>query len=321
MSALSPLVSVIVPVYNVEQFLVKCIDSILCQTYRNLEIILIDDGSTDSCPEICNEYAGKDLRIFVIHKSNEGQAIARNIGLDNCNGEYICFVDSDDWLENTAIEYMVAIAQRERADLVIAERRHVRADGESSFTPYQLLEGESILRLTDVQAINLFAEKNWAPWARLYRKSLYKDIRFPNYKIFEDEAIMFQLLKNSQTIAYTNKIVYNYNVRDGSTTKQCYTKKKIDGVRAWDNNLEYLKENYPVAVKLVVNKMVQICIYNLDNLIQLEEKDDLDYVLRVLKKYYWACLKDRRVRLTLKVRTALACKCLNLYKKLYLRRK
>lgn len=319
MSEVAPLVSIIVPVYEVEKFLPKCMESVLNQTYKNLEVILVDDGSTDTCPQICDEYMVKDSRVYVIHKKNEGQAIARNIGIDYSSGDYICFVDSDDFLELDAVEYMVQIAQKEHADLVIAERKYINRDN-VRFSPYLLFDEEETIVLNDIDAIKLFAEKNWAPWARLYRKSLHENIKFPNYRIFEDEAIMFQLLSKSRKTIYTNKVVYNYIVREGSTTKQNYSKRKIDGIKVWDANLEFLKINYPFAVKMVIGKFIGLCLYNLDNLFKLNEKQEIEYVLDMLKKYYTECLKSNKTHVTIKIRTVVACCSLKLYKNIYLRR-
>lgn len=319
MTEVSPLVSIIIPVYNVEKFLNRCMESVLGQTYENLEVILIDDGSPDGCPQICDEYAVKDSRVCVIHKKNEGQAIARNIGIDRCRGDYISFVDSDDWLEPDAIEHMVQIAQSSQVDMVIAERRFVKKDSVVC-SPYIPLEGEKSTFLDDIQAIKVFCEKNWAPWARLYKKILYEGIRFPNYRIFEDEAIMFQLIQQSKRIAYTNKVIYNYAVREESTTKQQYSKRRIDGVRAWKGNLDFLEKNYPFAVDLVIGKLIGICIYNLDNLIILKEEKDVEYVLQVVKKYLKKCAKSKKTRFTLKIRVIVACCSLKMYEKIYIRR-
>ena len=117
----NPLVSIIVPIYKVEPYLRRCLDSIVNQTYTNLEIILVDDGSPDGCPQICDEYAAKDKRIVVIHKENGGLSDARNAGLDICKGEYIFFIDSDDWIKTDTIEFLYKITQDKKSDIVIGD--------------------------------------------------------------------------------------------------------------------------------------------------------------------------------------------------------
>ena len=131
------LVSIIIPIYNVEKYLNGCIESVVKQTYTNLEIILIDDGSPDNCPQICDEWAKKDQRIKVIHKENGGQGIARNTGIENATGEFVCFLDSDDYLDLTTIEKAYALAKKECAEIVVYGLKSVNQNGEliKSFTP------------------------------------------------------------------------------------------------------------------------------------------------------------------------------------------
>ena len=121
----TPLVSIIVPIYKVESYLRRCLDSVVSQTYTNLEIILVDDGSPDGCPQICDEYASKDSRIIVIHKENGGLSDARNVGLDICKGEYISFVDSDDWINNHYIEKLLSAAETVKADIAVASCKYI----------------------------------------------------------------------------------------------------------------------------------------------------------------------------------------------------
>ena len=214
----SKLVSVIIPVYNVERYLKKCIDSILNQTYKNLEIILVDDGSTDCSSKICDEYAKNDTRILVIHKANGGQSEARNIGISESKGEYIFFVDSDDYIEYNAIETMLEIAENKNADMVIAdiysvnEKGEILNEGKGQYT----FQNESLFSAEE--AAQAFAELDWGPWNKLYKRSVHKNIYFPKGKIHEDEAIMFQLFERCDKIVYTNVRLYNYLQREGSTT-------------------------------------------------------------------------------------------------------
>ena len=175
-----PLVSVIVPIYKVEPYLRWCLDSIVKQTYTNLEIILVDDGSPDGCPQICDEYAARDKRIVVIHKDNGGLSDARNAGLDICKGEYISFIDSDDWVANIYIEAMLKATITNNAEMVVGNFIRANQTYSLQISNYSLANVET---LSPIQAV----KKLWSPeyvifvtaWAKLAKRDLYKDICFP----------------------------------------------------------------------------------------------------------------------------------------------
>ena len=220
-----PLISVIVPIYNVEPYLKPCIDSIINQTYKNLEIILIDDGSTDNCPAICDEYAQNDNRITVIHKKNSGQSDARNIGIEKSTGDYIFFVDSDDYIELSAIGKLLNISLSNNSDLVVADIFIVSFEQNVFF---QQKNENHLVNYNSQEAAKHYVDKPWGPWNKLYKKQVHKNVFFPSGKIHEDEAIMFQILKNCNIITQTTEKLYYYRKRPNSTTSKNYTIKKID---------------------------------------------------------------------------------------------
>ena len=237
---MEPLISVIVPVYKVEQYLHQCVDSILNQTYHNLEVILVDDGSPDSCPAICDEYAEMDHRVRVIHKVNGGLSDARNAGMAVMNGEYLSFVDSDDLLPVDAIETMIKIALEENADLVIG--------GHNRFEdiPTESADMETFVqRWTPAEAMADMLRNGCASWARLYRRELHKTILFPVGEINEDEAIVLPLLEKCKTIAVTNAVVYYYRCRPESITTTVFNRKKMVWVKHCRDNLTFIRERYP----------------------------------------------------------------------------
>lgn len=206
-----PLVSIIVPIYKVEPYLRRCIDSITSQTYTNLEIILVDDGSPDNCPQICDEYAGKDKRIVVVHKKNGGLSEARNVGLDICKGEYISFVDSDDWVNEKYIEKLLCFAAKENADIIIGE--NIRTEGNSKLPR----ESVFIKAYTSKEALHhLFGQNHIAftvSWGKLYKRTLFKSVRFPVGKFYEDQFTTYILFYNAKKIIYTSEILYLYYQR------------------------------------------------------------------------------------------------------------
>jgi len=211
----NPLVSIIVPIYKVEPYLRRCLDSIVNQTYTNLEIILVDDGSPDGCPQICDEYAARDERIVVIHKENGGLSDARNAGLDICKGEYISFVDSDDWVNEKYIEKILSIAQKNLSDITICE--NIRTDG---IIPVFTQAPQTKLYSAKEALLHLFSQNHVAfviSCGKFYKRDLFSSLRFPIGKYHEDEFTTYILFYKSKKIVYTSEILYYYYQRADST--------------------------------------------------------------------------------------------------------
>lgn len=201
MQEMEQLISVIVPIYNVEQYLKKCIESILKQTYQNLEIILVDDGSPDGCGAICDTYAKKDDRIKVIHKANGGLSDARNAGLEVATGEYVLMVDSDDWIHNQTIEILYRTIQEQDADVSICNYQYVHTDDKYKDEKYDFDQLKAKIEWIDNREIQYryFTDQDrrimyTVAWNKLYRRSLWKDIRYPKGKVHEDEYTTFKVL-------------------------------------------------------------------------------------------------------------------------------
>ena len=218
---ISPLVSIIVPIYKVEPYLRRCLDSIINQTYSNLEIILVDDGSPDSCPQICDEYAAKDDRIIVIHKENGGLSEARNVGLDICKGDYISFIDSDDWIANTCVEILLNIAINNEADIVISNFIKAQNPFNINLSNYTIL---STKLLNPIEAVKgLWSEYNTAfttVWGVLYAKKILDKQRFPKGLIHEDLFTSYKFLYLSSKTAFIDMPLYCYFQRSNSITKE-----------------------------------------------------------------------------------------------------
>ena len=188
------LVSVIIPVYNVSRYLLQCFDSVISQTYRNLEIIVIDDGSTDDSGSICDQYAEKDNRIHVIHTDNRGLASARNLGLENVSGEYISFIDSDDWIEPQTIEMFIGAALETEVDIVSARTCSEYVGG----TVHRPMEKNDSHSYFGQDILSAFAEGKFGSvvWNKLYCVECFRDIRFPDGHNYEDVAIIWKIMKN-----------------------------------------------------------------------------------------------------------------------------
>ena len=236
------IVSIIVPVYKVENEIDRCIQSILNQTYTSIEIILVDDGSPDKCPEICDAYAKQDKRIKVIHKENGGLSDARNVGLDVAKGEYIAFIDSDDWVEDSFIEQLLTNLISTNSDISICgytlvnennQKRHYSAQKD-----LELLENEEALR-------ELFTQEKFGcmVWQKLYRKELFKDIRFPVNKLYEDVAVSLPLFIKSKQCVISNKELYFYFQRNSSIVNSRFNKNKLDMLEFIQNMIDYSHAN------------------------------------------------------------------------------
>lgn len=244
---MSDLISVIVPVYNVEPYLRKCVDSILNQTYRNLEIILVDDGSPDNCGAICDEYAAKDTRIKVIHKINGGLSDARNAGLDIMTGAYIAFVDSDDWIEPSMYEKLLDLLLVYDADMAFGGVSDDLEKDEAVTSVKQSNYGKTPFSESNLAAMQRYFHGSWAAWDKLYKAELFDGIRFPVGEINEDEAIVLHLLDRCKTVCYTNEIFYHYMRRPTgqSITASAFSLKKLAWPKHCRENLAFVQEKYP----------------------------------------------------------------------------
>ena len=208
---MKPLISVIVPIYNVEQYLRKCVDSIISQTYRNLEIILIDDGSPDACGKICDEYALEDERIIVIHKKNGGLSDARNTGINICKGEYISFVDSDDFVSPFFIEIMYSGLEKYDCEISSLQHGVQFMDGQDERVVFAKNENDySMEEIVPKEAIRLMMYQrlpNGAPW-RLYKREIFSDIRFPVGWLYEDAATTHKTFMKAKKMVIVHADVY-----------------------------------------------------------------------------------------------------------------
>ena len=234
-----PLISIIVPVYNAEQYLEKCVNSIINQTYTNLEIILVDDGSPDNCGTICDEWAKKDSRIKVIHEKNSGQSIARNAGLDNATGEYVGFIDSDDTVEPEMFEDLYNAI--DGVDLAICGHSLVYEDKVESVSTGNIIEldKEGLWR-------EVFGKLNNAVWNKLFKRELINDLRF-DLRFAHGEDLIFNLLylEGAKTGRLVDKALYNYYKRNDSITTGKFTSRKLLEVDSKEEALSLIRKLYP----------------------------------------------------------------------------
>lgn len=255
-------ISVIIPVYQVEVFLKKCVDSVLEQTYRNIEIILVDDGSKDKCPQICDEYVRKDKRVKVIHKENGGLSDARNIGIENATGKYLFFIDSDDWVDKDILLHLYMMLKENKAD--VAECQYGKVYNETD----ELVNDkeEEVIILESRQALENLALENQVNHiiicGKLYKSELFKEIRFPKGKIHEDEYTTYKLFYIANKIVVTNFKLYYYRKREGSITVTKFNPKRLDVIQAYEERLEfYQRKKEEHLYKLEITKFLYILLY------------------------------------------------------------
>lgn len=261
MEKVNPLISVIVPIYKAEKYLVNCIKSIIEQTYQNLEIVLVDDGSPDSCPQICDEYAKKDSRIIVIHKENGGVSSARNAGIDICHGTYITFLDADDELKSTYIEVLWKNLVDNEADVSCCRPTHHNYQWNMDNSALVWNREESLVQsLSDHPLTH-------AAWAKLYTREIIGNLRFDtSLRINEDSFFVFQICcKQPRLIAVADNL-YIYNFSTSSTSRSNFSEKFNDILIVSQRKYEIIKNSFPHLIDLAKNMLLKAKMNYLQNI-------------------------------------------------------
>lgn len=255
------LISIIVPVYKVEKYLDKCVDSVVNQTYKNLEIILVDDGSPDNCPQMCDDWARKDKRIKVIHKENGGQGSARNLALDKISGKYVCFVDSDDWVDSNYIELLYNAITKFDADVSICGYKEV-FENISKTKIRSIVSNEKLINDNSLFQ-NTYNNQNaycLAPWNKLYKSFIFKDLRFPKIRMYEDSAIYLDIFHNTKSFVLIPNTPYNYLIRKSSTMHNELTPIRSESMFLQnDIRLKFLEDND--YTELITKEVIR-CLHN-----------------------------------------------------------
>jgi len=258
------MISVIVPVYNVEPYVRKCLDSVINQTYRDLEILVIDDGSTDGSGKICDEYAGKDERIKIFHTENRGLSAARNLGLDEAQGEWIGFVDSDDWIEPDMYEVLLKRAEESEADVV-------ECGVYKEYSDRTVERKREECQYSGTEAVNLLLQCKLsnAVWNKLWKNDCFSSIRFPEGRVFEEYATTYRLFLDANYISTVAESEYHYFKRKGSLSTS-YNADNLSGY--WISH----KERYDALI----------------NQVDEESRDKLVWYLALAASRTWAHLYD-----------------------------
>lgn len=317
------LVSIIVPIYNVEPYLKRCVDSIIHQSYSNLEIILVDDGSPDKCPFICDSYAQTDNRIKVVHKVNGGLSDARNAGLRIATGDFIAFVDSDDWISHTYIETMLNLISDSTADIV--ECGFIRTTGESDIC----VKDEHPLKKTysSREALQLLikdCELHQIVWNKLYTRSVIEDTLFEVGKYNEDEFWTYQIVGRARKIVKIDDILYFYYQNATSIMGQGYKLKRLDAIEAKVCRQKYIDQYYPELSDIAATNLMGSIIYAGQMSIAYLEDEEIKKAVNILRGYikdyfvnnnyrfidtvkqkFWLYMGKKNLMFTCKLRNAL----------------
>ena len=253
-----PLVTIIVPVYNVASYLDTCLTSLVKQTYTNLEIILVDDGSSDNSPSLCDNWASSDKRITVLHQQNQGLSAARNTGLNHAHGAFYAFVDSDDYVELNYIENMLTRILADKTDMVICS--FVREDQDNH--PLETQDRTSVNQptiLSQQECLNRFrmGYEYILAWNKLYRSALWSTYRYPSGKIHEDEFAFHHIVAQCSAISVIPNRLYHYVSHDESITHSKYSVRNLDVVEALTQRLDFfVNRNYTKATRTTFDALI-----------------------------------------------------------------
>ena len=287
-------ISVIIPMYKVEKYLKKCIESVLKQTYTNLEIILVDDGSPDNCGEICEEYKKKDSRIKVIHKENGGLSDARNKGIDVATGKYVTFIDSDDFIEKNYVEFLYNLIRKYNADISIGSHKIIYNNiiiDKSTYKEFSENSEKILEKILYDDGVDLSA------WGKLYKIKLFDGIRFPKGRLYEDSATTYKLIHLANVIAVSSRPIYNYVMRNNSISQGDFNLKKMELITSTNEMTDFIKKEYPNLEMACNRRMMWAYLRTLSQLAKSKKrnKEVEKQLLYYIKKNRNKVLKDKKI--------------------------
>ena len=282
------LVSVIIPIYKIEDYIYHSVESVVNQTYQNIEIILVDDGSPDKCPKICDEWAEKDNRVKVIHKKNGGLSDARNAGLDIAKGNYIIFLDGDDKMDVDAVKILYETIIKNNADIVMTDYCYIKAideipNVEKNNYVETIYEGKDIFELI----YNKKHPKIMLSWGKIYKKEIFDDIRFPKGKIHEDDYVLHRVLHKTNKFVHISTELFLNSLRPGSITASKFTSKRFDALDAILDRVEFCKKEKPEYYQKSVYKLLKVTMlyYTYARMSKLK-KEEYKHLLEIYNEYY-----------------------------------
>lgn len=301
-------ISIVVPIYNVEMYIEKCIDSLINQTYTNIEIILVDDGSTDNSYSICQKYADIDSRIKLIHKENGGLSDARNVGIENATGNFITFVDSDDWLNYNFCEIMMKEINTTKADIVMGNLINVY----NNDYLFEDCTDYSKKVYTNIEALESFEDTiNVVAVAKLYKIELFNNLRYKVGKIHEDEFMFHRIFFEAKKIVVLDTNIYAYRQREDSITTSKYSIKRLNALEALEDRMAFYEEK---GLKKLKEKTRAVYMFFLKKNIkeiknsEIKEKEKhISVLINKLKNNYRECKKTKYISVRFYIFSKMAC--------------
>lgn len=311
-------ISIIVPVYNAEKYLSRCIDSILCQTFTDFELILVNDGSSDRSKEICEKYLKSDSRIRLINQENSGVSAARNNGLDNSCGKYIGFVDADDFIEKKMYEELYNVLIKTGADISVCGIKDVYSHESETL---QKIESEVSVYTAEEALECILSGKLLTMYSvnKLYKKELFDGLRYPVGKIYEDTVLSTQIFSKCGKIAYSSAILYYYFRNPGSITFQKFSVKDMDIIDAGEYVFNFIKSNFPSLIKAAQYRRFWSYLYVLDKIILSgtgKDRKEYSEIKKFIKRNIWDIISNSYFSFKRKLGALAVTFCEDFYKKL-----
>lgn len=297
---MSELVSIIIPVYNVEKYLQACVESVMNQTYTNIEIILVDDGSTDSSGAMCDNLKMQDSRIHVIHKKNGGLSDARNIGLESSKGDYVVFIDSDDIVSHKLVDYLYSLLKKTNSEIAICNPVHCYPDMSVEFSE----ETHCFVYNSEEAITEMLYQKSFlvAAWGKIYKKKFFTDIKFPYGMLFEDSAIMYKIFDQANRVAYGNACLYGYMHRGNSITTRRFDKRDCDILVISKDIVSYFCDRSQVLFRSAISYQTNAALRILLNAPKTKDFESVILECKdIVKNNFWKVCFDKNVRTKLRL--------------------
>lgn len=300
------LISVVIPVYNVENYLRECLDSIINQNYKNLQIILVDDGSTDDSSYICDEYGNKDKRIEVYHKENGGLSDARNYGMAMAKGDWILFVDSDDYLLKEACSRLMQLALSSDAEMAVCDV----CKFEDGHNPEKKDLSGIRLEFTAKQGVEAYFYRKIPGYAhgKLIKRNVLNGIQFPYGKLFEDAFVVYKIMEKCRKIVVTRDNLYCYRQRSGSIVNSVFTKRQMDILEANEQAVSYYKNSDREILRAVYSRQFVSAVDVMRKIpSDWSDRRDKDYICDIIKRTRKYVLKDKKNSSIVRTMAAVSC--------------
>lgn len=289
------LISVIVPVYNIEKYVGKAIETIIGQTYRDLEIILVDDGSTDKSGEICEHYAGKDDRIVVVHQENGGLSKARNTGTRIAKGDAIAYIDGDDYIHPCYFEILAKNLTEHNADISVCGMQVVSENEYEELTHSKDVENAAVEISAEEALEGMLSQKRFSlsSCAKLYKRKIAQSHYFPEQELFEDYYTVYRFFTEAAAVTYTDAGLYYYLKRAGSITKKKYSHQMMDYIKHGEQVIDHVKQSGQQLMDAAISRLVWACFYIVTHIDDSSKyREDEEYCWNYIKKYRTKVIRD-----------------------------